>query len=144
MRLISAVSGVQVPAPALPFLDLMASPSDSLLARVLARAVARFVRGRRLWGADDRIAVAVSGGSDSVALAFIVRDLERVGLGHPAGLIHVNHQLRGAESDADEAFCAALAARLGWSFEVSRVDVARRARDRKQSIESAARGARYE
>ena len=105
-----------------------------------ARAVARFVRRRQLWGADDRVAVAISGGSDSVALAFIVRDLERVGLGRPAGLIHVNHQLRGAESDADEAFCAALAARLGWPLDVSRVAVTRGPR---QSIEAAAREARY-
>jgi tRNA(Ile)-lysidine synthase len=105
-----------------------------------ARAVARFVRRRRLWGADDRIAVAVSGGPDSVALTFIVRDLERVGLGRPVGLIHVNHQLRGAESDADEAFCAALAERLGWPLDVSRVAVTRAPR---QSIEAAAREARY-
>jgi tRNA(Ile)-lysidine synthase len=112
--------------------------------RTLERAVARFVRRRRLWGADDRIAVAVSGGSDSVALAFIIRDLEHVGLGRPAGLIHVNHQLRGAEAEADEAFCAALAARLGWPIDVARVDVARIARERRQSVESAARDARYE
>jgi tRNA(Ile)-lysidine synthase len=112
-------------------------------ARTLERAVARFVRRRRLWGEDDRIAVAVSGGSDSVALAFIVRDLERIGLGHPVGLIHVNHQLRGAESEADEAFCAALAARLEWPIDVARVDVTRAARERGQSIESAARDARY-
>ncbi len=105
-----------------------------------ARVVARFVRRRRLWGADDRVAVAISGGADSVALAFIVRDLERVGLGHPAGLIHVNHQLRGAESDGDEAFCAALAARLGWPLELSRVVVERAA---GQSLEAAARVARY-
>ena len=105
-----------------------------------ARAVARFVRRRRLWGPDDRIAIAVSAGADSVALAFIIRDLERVGLGRPAGLIHVNHQLRGAESDADEAFCAALAARLGWPLDVSRVAVTRGPR---QSIEAAAREARY-
>jgi len=109
-------------------------------ALALERAVARFVRRRRLWGADDRIAVAVSGGADSVALTFIVRDLERVGLGRPVGLIHVNHQLRGAESDADEAFCAALASRLGWPFDVSRVAVTRAAR---QSLEAAARDARY-
>jgi tRNA(Ile)-lysidine synthase len=108
--------------------------------RALERAVARFVRRRRLWGADDRIAVAVSGGSDSVALAFIVRDLERLCLGHPAGLIHVNHQLRGADSDADEAFCAELAGRLGWPLDVSHVAVTRAP---GQSIEAAARDARY-
>jgi tRNA(Ile)-lysidine synthase len=119
------------------------APYSIRMSTPLSRAVARFVRRRRLWGADDRIAVAVSGGSDSVALAFITRDLERLSLGRPAGLIHVNHQLRGAESDADEAFCRALAARLGWPIEVARVDVARRARERRQSMEAAAREARY-
>ncbi len=109
----------------------------------LSRAVARFVRRRQLWGPSDRIAVAVSGGSDSVALAFILRDLERLSLGRVAGVIHVNHQLRGAESDADEAFCVALAARLGWPIDVSHADVARLARDRKLSVEAAAREARY-
>jgi tRNA(Ile)-lysidine synthase len=109
----------------------------------LSRAVARFVRRRRLWGASDRIAVAISGGSDSVALAFVLRDLEGVKLGKVAGLIHINHQLRGADADADEAFCAALAARLGWPIEIARVDVARLAREQHISLEAAARAARY-
>jgi len=109
----------------------------------VSRAVARFVRRRRLWRSSDRIAIAISGGSDSVALAFILRDLEGVKLGRVAGLIHVNHQLRGADADADEAFCAALAARFGWPIDIARVDVARLAGERHLSIEAAARAARY-
>ena len=92
---------------------------------------------------DDRIAIAVSGGADSVALAWILRELAPVGWS-VVGLIHVNHGLRGAESDADEAFCRDLAGRLSWPIHVAAVDVRSDARERKQSLESAARALRYE
>jgi tRNA(Ile)-lysidine synthase len=109
----------------------------------VTRRVARTIRRRGLFSAGDRIAVAVSGGSDSVALAWLMQEL---GVGHnwtPAGIIHVNHQLRGEESEADDAFCRALADRLGWPIEIVRVDVAAVARDRGRSIEVAAREVRY-
>ncbi len=74
----------------------------------------------------------------------MLHDLAAAGRAAVAGLIHVNHLLRGAESDADEAFCRALALRLGWPIEVARVDVGARARATSQSIEAAAREVRYE
>ena len=91
-----------------------------------------------------RVLVALSGGADSVALLLLLRELERDGALTIAGTAHLNHQLRGEEADADEAFCAALAARLGVPFIVERADIAARARAQKRSIEDAARGARYE
>jgi len=97
-----------------------------------------------LFGPGDRIAVAVSGGADSVALLLLLRDLARELGSEVAGLIHVNHGLRGADSDADESFCRALAARLGLAVEVHRADVAGLARTRHVSIEAAARLARYD
>lgn len=55
-----------------------------------------------------RLGVAVSGGADSVLL---LHALHQAGLaGH---ILHVNHLLRGAESDADAAFVAQLAESLG-------------------------------
>ena len=88
--------------------------------------------------------MAVSGGADSVALSLLVRDLAPELGAAIAGLIHVNHGLRGVDADADEAFCRALAARLGLAFEVHRADVASLARTRRISIEAAARLARYD
>ncbi len=94
-------------------------------------------------GRDNRVAIAVSGGADSVALTWILHALAP-GTGLTiAGLIHLNHQLRGSASDADEAFCRALAVRLDLPVAVTTVDVAALARERRVSLEVAARDARY-
>ena len=87
--------------------------------------------------------IGVSGGSDSVALTFLLRDLApSLGFGI-AGLAHVNHQLR-ATADRDEDFCRALAARLGLPIFVARRDVKALALEGRCSIEDAARRARYQ
>jgi tRNA(Ile)-lysidine synthase len=96
-----------------------------------------------LAAAGDRIAVAVSGGPDSVALARALHAVARDLGVEIAGLVHVNHGLRGADADLDETFCRELAARLDLPIDVSRVDVAALARARRRSIEAAAREARY-
>jgi tRNA(Ile)-lysidine synthase len=64
-----------------------------------------------MWQADDLIGVAVSGGADSVYLLHHLR-------GHNLNLtvLHVNHKLRGPESDADEDFVCCVAASLGLPF----------------------------
>jgi tRNA(Ile)-lysidine synthase len=105
--------------------------------------VADTLRRRALCRADDRVVIALSGGADSVALVLALRTLEGRGGPALAGLVHVNHGLRGADSDDDEGFCRALAHRLGLPLEVHHADVAARARDRRCSIEVAARDARY-
>ena len=93
--------------------------------------------------AGGRVLVALSGGADSVALLFLLRELEEAGALTIAAIAHLNHQLRGAESDADEAFCVALAGRLGLEAVIERADVAAVARTQKRSIEDAARVTRY-
>ncbi len=61
-----------------------------------------------------RIGVAVSGGADSVFLLTVLRELNVA-----AAILHVNHKLRGPESDADEAFVRALAAAADLSCHVA-------------------------
>ena len=109
----------------------------------LARAVGRTIARRALYAPADRVAVALSGGPDSVALALLLIELEAGGGAPVVGLIHVNHLLRGRESDEDEAFCRAFAARSNRPIEIERIDVAALARARRQSVEAAARDARY-
>ena len=64
-------------------------------------------------GERKRIGVAVSGGADSVFLLTALRELDVA-----VAVLHVNHKLRGAESDADEAFVRALAQTAGLPHRV--------------------------
>jgi tRNA(Ile)-lysidine synthase len=105
--------------------------------------VRQFVRDHQLFTAGTRVVAAVSGGSDSVALAHLLRELERAGDLALAGLVHFNHQLRAAADD-DEVFVARLGESLGVPVFSSRGDVAARARRERRSIEDAGRAARYE
>lgn len=69
-----------------------------------------------------RIGVAVSGGADSVCLLHVLRELApRWNLS--LSILHINHRLRGAESAADEAFVAQLAADFQLPFYLESVDV---------------------
>ena len=111
--------------------------------RYVHARVGRTLRRDCRVGPNDRIVVALSGGADSVALTWILHALAP-DLGFElAGVAHVNHQLRGAASDEDEAFCRALTARLDLPIVVTRVDVAAQAKTRRVSLEVAARDARY-
>ena len=87
--------------------------------------------------------VGLSGGSDSVALALVLRELSEHGGFSVAGLAHVNHQLR-PEAARDEQFCRELAVRLDLPIHVESVDVGSYAASQRLSIEDAARHLRYE
>jgi tRNA(Ile)-lysidine synthetase-like protein len=67
----------------------------------LRRRVERFVRGRALIPAGGDIVCLVSGGADSTCLWHVLREL-----GYRVSALHVNHGLRGRESDEDARFCA--------------------------------------
>ena len=88
--------------------------------------------------------VALSGGSDSVALLYLMHDLQRDGDFSVVGVAHLNHQLRGAESDQDETLCRKIAASLSLPIVVESFDVAAAAHQARRSIEQTARRLRYE
>jgi tRNA(Ile)-lysidine synthase len=104
--------------------------------------VLHFIRERRLLKAGDRVAVAVSGGADSVALLRVLLEL-RNELGVVLFVAHFNHQLRGEESDADERFVAELSRQLDVPFFAGRGDVRGLAEEYGVSVEEAARDYRY-
>ncbi len=103
--------------------------------------VRRFAALHELWRPKTRVIAAVSGGSDSVAMLRLLHDLHRAGDLRLDAVAHVNHRMR-PEADADEAFCASLAADLGVAFVSTCVDVPAQAREKKQSVEVAGRLAR--
>src|SRR5262245_860507 len=104
--------------------------------------VRRAVRRLGLWSPGSRLVLGVSGGADSVALTFLLRELARCGEVTIAALAHVNHRLRPT-ADRDEEFCRDLAARLELPFYVTTRDVRALAAAERLSVEDAARRARY-
>jgi tRNA(Ile)-lysidine synthase len=113
----------------------------------LARRLLKTIRKQELLRPGDRVAAAVSGGADSVALLLLLEELQAE-LGIVLSVAHVNHQLRGAESDDDERFVANLAARLQLNLDVVTAPIETRAskaagEQAKSGIEAAARNLRY-
>ncbi|GGH01941.1 tRNA lysidine(34) synthetase TilS [Silvibacterium dinghuense] len=89
-----------------------------------------------------RLAVAVSGGADSVAL---LRALLLVApeIGLVLSVVHVHHGIRGEEADTDAAFVASLAATHGLALHSRDVDTPTAATENRETIEEAARNLRY-
>lgn len=89
---------------------------------------------------EGLLVVGFSGGADSTALAHYLSEhvqQERI------LLAHVNHMLRGAEAERDEASVREFARSRGLRLAVSRVDVAALAKKEGKGIEACGREARY-
>jgi len=112
------------------------------LVHSLAQRVLSHIQRQELLRAGERAGVAVSGGIDSVALLRLLLEL-RGELGIVLSVVHFNHKLRGAESEADQEFVAALARHFDLEFHVDGDDVALHAAEEHVSIETAAREVRY-
>ena len=89
------------------------------------------------------IVAGISGGADSVCLLFLLRELCRE---KDASLfaVHVNHCLRGAEADGDEAYVRELCGRLTIPLRTVSFDVKGRAAREHLTLEEAGRLCRYE
>ncbi|MDQ1328427.1 MAG: tRNA(Ile)-lysidine synthase, partial [Candidatus Poribacteria bacterium] len=89
----------------------------------------------------DKIILAVSGGPDSTALLYLMYDLMDE-LKYSLHIIHLNHNLRGEESDADEEFVREHAKKLDLPITVESINVKSMITS-KESLESGARRIRY-
>src|SRR5436305_8329377 len=100
----------------------------------------------------NRVCAAVSGGADSVAMLLLLHEangLPRNALGVGLSAVHVNHGIRGKEADDDRDFVRELCGRLGIPLQVFEGYVparlaAARAQGEPETLEEAARNARYE
>jgi tRNA(Ile)-lysidine synthase len=101
------------------------------------------MRRHALCPPGSRVLVALSGGSDSVALTLLLLDLARHGDFTIVGLAHFNHQLRPT-ADRDQQFCASFAEKLGVPLSAETADVRAYAEANALSLEDAARRLRYD
>ena len=103
----------------------------------------RFIETTGLVRPGDSIVLAVSGGIDSTVMTHLFADLlPRWNL--KLAVAHVNHQLRGEESDGDEAFVRELSVALKIPFSSERVNILDFAHSAHISKQEAARQMRYE
>jgi len=109
----------------------------------LEQVVLETLRRSRMLLPGDRVAVAVSGGADSVALLQILQNLASE-LGITLLVAHFDHQLRGAESEADADFVADLARSSRLESVIARENVAQAAKEHGWNLEDAARRLRYD
>jgi len=100
----------------------------------------------------DRICVAISGGADSVALLCVLHaanSTPRESLGVGLSAVHINHNLRGEESNADQQFVEDLCIALDIPLHLHHADIPARIAETRadgnpETIEEAARNARYD
>jgi len=110
--------------------------------KTIEQNVIKFIERHNLLFGVKKIIIALSGGADSVfALHFFYKYKKKYNIKILA--VHVNHNLRGKESDKDEKFCEELCKTYNVDFYSASVDVKQLAKNKKLSIEEAARILRY-
>ncbi len=109
----------------------------------LQRQIAETIARHKLISPGSHLLLAVSGGSDSTGLVFLLQSWAR-DRDVTLSLIHLDHGLRGGASAADAAFVQSLAQRLGFPCTVERVQADTWATRRGISLEMAAREVRLE
>lgn len=100
------------------------------------------VRLYKMLQNGDKVIVALSGGSDSVTLLHCLKALEAE-LGITVYACHINHNLRGEDSDSDQAYVQRLCEKIKIPLRVFSVDVSGTVQ-KHQSTEERARELRYE
>jgi tRNA(Ile)-lysidine synthase len=106
-------------------------------------AVDQFVKRHKLIEANTTVIVGVSGGPDSMALLrYLISWQDKLHLTIVAA--HVDHSLRGAESQADFEYVKSYCEKRSIPFEAEKVDVVRLKKKEQLSTQVAARHLRYE
>ncbi len=117
--------------------------ADSDISQINSDLLAKIEKtARKFFSPGDSVLIGVSGGADSVALLHImIRLAPKYSL--RLGIAHINHSLRGEDSDKDEAFVSDLAQQSDLPCYIAREDVSGYQKTRKLSLEEAGRQIRY-
>jgi tRNA(Ile)-lysidine synthase len=116
--------------------------SRGITKTTLEQQVLDFIQEKQLLSSGQMLVVAVSGGPDSVCMLYVLADLCRE-LDVALHIAHLNHQLRGKDSEADAAYVGRLARRLGIPATIESWDIQTYRKNHKLSLEEAAREVRY-
>ena len=107
-------------------------------------AETKFLAALREIAPSGGVLVALSGGADSICLLDLFLCAKARGdFPFSVAAAHLNHSLRGKESDRDEAFCRAFCESRGVPLVCEKADVAAFAKKENLGTEEAARKVRY-
>ncbi len=120
----------------------MSEGAGAMPAQALEEVVRRTVARHLLFARGSITVVGFSGGPDSLALLHLLHRLAPE-WGLTLRAAHLNHRLRGADSDADAVFAAATCRAWGVPLVQEAVDVQAEAERRGLAVEEAARQVRY-
>lgn len=104
--------------------------------------VKKIIERYNMFSPGDRVLVGVSGGPDSVCLLHILNRC-RKDMALSLHVVHINHGIRKRESKREEKFVSRLAGRMSLPITVKSLDVPSYAREKRLTIEEAARDMRY-
>lgn len=99
----------------------------------------QFIEENHLTDTNGKLLVAISGGVDSVVLGHLLHQCQ-----FDVALAHCNFQLRGEESDKDQALIEDLAVKWGLKLFTKKFETEKLAKDQRISIQMVARNLRYE
>ena len=109
----------------------------------MLRKVLQYCRREKLIENGDYVLVGVSGGADSVCLLHVLKALQNE-IGFFLEVVHVEHGIRGIESENDAAFVVRLCEELEIPMQLFFVDAVTYAKEQKMGLEEAARILRYD
>lgn len=112
------------------------------IANTVINKVLSAIESHNMIKKDEKIIVALSGGADSVTLIHCLNKIKEE-IGFELFACHVNHNLRGAESDSDHAFAEALCKEMNIPLKIFSIDVSK-AMEKHTSVEETARTLRYQ
>ena len=113
--------------------------------KTIEQKVLNFANANNLWSGHPKLLLAVSGGADSVALVEILANLKSAGkIDCDFHIAHINHLLRDEKSFDDEQYVKSLAKKHNLPATCLRIDVKTYAKEKKLSIETAARDFRHD
>lgn len=101
-----------------------------------------FLKQENMIAPSDRVLVALSGGKDSVCLAYLL-SLAKERFGFELAACHVHHGIRGEEADRDARFCETFCKTLSLPLFVEYCDVPAYCKEHKVGLEEGARIERY-
>lgn len=105
----------------------------------LIKKIKNFISNNSLITENDRILVGLSGGPDSIFLLyFLINNFK-----NKIVIAHINHKLRGVDSDLDEKFVRKVSQKLKIPLYVKREDIKKLSKENKKSIEECGREVRF-